>query len=309
MIKTNKVMCIGSTCVDIILELDFIPKASEDQNLKSQTMRVGGCAYNVASILQQAGAEPLLVTPVGLDGVYGPFALKAIEEMGFRGPVKLKGKENGCCYCLVDNSGERTFLALHGVEYSFNPNNVEEDISDIEYIYFCGLEVEEKDGDTLIDYLSSQDANLFYAPGSRGPYIINDKHERIYALNPILHLNEDEAFALSGLHKEINTVEEATLKLQEKTHNIIFVTLGPKGALALDKNGEFHYQKGIKTIVKDTIGAGDSHAGAVLTALSNDFSLDDTLMFANEISSHVVAIEGSHLEKEEVLNIFNKYQK
>ena len=62
--------------------------------MSDETMRVGGCAYNVASILQQAGAEPLLVTPVGLDGVYGPFALKAIEEMGFRGPVKLKGKEN-----------------------------------------------------------------------------------------------------------------------------------------------------------------------------------------------------------------------
>ena len=80
MIKTNKVMCIGSTCVDIILELDFIPKASEDQNLKSQTMRVGGCAYNVASILQQAGAEPLLVTPVGLDGVYGAQTVDAVKR-------------------------------------------------------------------------------------------------------------------------------------------------------------------------------------------------------------------------------------
>ena len=27
--------------------------------------------------------------------------------------------ENGCCYCMVETGGERTFIVDHGIEYTF----------------------------------------------------------------------------------------------------------------------------------------------------------------------------------------------
>ena len=77
--------------------------------------------------------------------------------------------ENGCCYCLVDENGERTFLSVHGAEYTFNHEWMENiDISQISMIYVCGLEIEEPTGDDLISWLEQhRGPQIFFAPGPR----------------------------------------------------------------------------------------------------------------------------------------------
>lgn len=51
--------------------------------------------------------------------------------------------DNGCCYCIVDQSGERIFLAMHGAEYLFEAQWFDL-LKDKHYdmIYVCGLELE-----------------------------------------------------------------------------------------------------------------------------------------------------------------------
>ena len=61
----KNVLVIGSTCVDVILRIDHLPKTEENIHPHSQRFAVGGCAYNVANILGRAGAEMTFITPVG----------------------------------------------------------------------------------------------------------------------------------------------------------------------------------------------------------------------------------------------------
>ena len=62
----QKILLIGSTCVDVIIEIDHLPKTAEDIQPKRQTLALGGCAYNAANIVRQSGVPYLFVTPIEL---------------------------------------------------------------------------------------------------------------------------------------------------------------------------------------------------------------------------------------------------
>ena len=74
-------LIIGSTCVDLILTLDRLPKTGDDFEPTSQTMSIGGCAYNVAHVLRRRDAKHTFVTPVG-GGRFGDFTRKHFDKLG-----------------------------------------------------------------------------------------------------------------------------------------------------------------------------------------------------------------------------------
>ena len=73
-----KILLIGSTCVDVIIEIDHLPKTAEDIQPKRQTLALGGCAYNAANIVRQSGVPYMFVTPIGT-GVYGDYIRKSFQ--------------------------------------------------------------------------------------------------------------------------------------------------------------------------------------------------------------------------------------
>lgn len=313
--RNKKLLVIGSTCVDVIIKLDHLPKTGEDMHPEWQHFAMGGCAYNVTNIPRGCGIDVTLVTPVGTEGVYSGFVKENLLKQGFKGPVTVEGAENGCCYCFVEKDGERTFVSVHGVEYSFHEPYMENlKGQSFDYTYICGLEAEEETGYELIQWLEnhigtgSSDTDgiaagtLLYAPGPRGVEISPDKNERIFAMNPVLHLNEEEAMALSGE----KTPEDAASKLQEKTRNLIVITLGEKGVLWMEKDGSLHRMPSQKAVVKDTIGAGDSHCGALLTGMCMEWSMEKTMSFANAISGKVVSREGASLPDAEIIKVYDE---
>ena len=79
----KNVLVIGSTCVDVIIRVDHLPRTEENLHPESQRFAIGGCAYNVANILGRAGADMTFVTPVGRKGVFGPFVREALERLSF----------------------------------------------------------------------------------------------------------------------------------------------------------------------------------------------------------------------------------
>jgi len=59
----KNVLVIGSTCVDVIIRVDHLPKTEENLHPYSQRFAIGGCAYNAANILGRGGAKLTFVTP------------------------------------------------------------------------------------------------------------------------------------------------------------------------------------------------------------------------------------------------------
>lgn len=286
-------LVIGSTCVDVIIRLDHLPKTEENLHPESQRFAVGGCAYNVANILQRTGAPLTFITPVGGQGVFGGFVKRQLDALGFADYVDLPEAENGCCYCFVEKSGERTFVSYHGAEYTFDPAWMQPHSGKrFDLGYVCGLEIEEKTGGALIDYLEAAPIEtLFYAPGPTGVRIPKEKNARLWALHPILHLNASEAMALG----EADSVAAAARSLMNKTQNTVIVTLGKQGVFWMNPDGKTYTLPGVSGAVVDTIGAGDAHAGTTMLGLCRGLPLSAALGLANRVAAAVVATEGATL--------------
>ena len=295
----KKVLVYGSACVDVVIRVDRLPRREENLHPLSQRFLLGGCACNAANILGRGGADVTFVTPVGLRGVFGPWALSALEKQPWAKPVCLPDGENGCCYCLVEPDGERTFMSIHGAEYTFSPQWMEPyRDSAFDYTYVCGLEAEEKTGGQLVAWLEeAKPGTVFYAPGPRGLRVPPERTRRLMALRPILHLNRAEALRMA----RTDGLEEAMDVLGNATGNSVIVTLGADGAMISEGGNRLHIPGVPADHVVDTIGAGDAHAGAVLLGLSRGWTMADSAAFANRVAARVVAQEGAALQDDGIL--------
>lgn len=325
----RKALVIGSTAVDVIIEIDRLPKTGDDINTKSKVLNVGGCAYNVASMLSYLSKNFDLISPVG-SGYFGDFVNKTLALNSFSAPLARVEAENGCCYCFVENNGERSFVCQRGAEYVFKDEFFESvDPSEYEVIYFCGLDIatdsdvkvnsevevdsnvegysdakansgiEINSDDPIVRFLEkshktcgSQHPAVFFAPSPQIHLIPDAILNRIFALNPIIHLNESEYNVLS---KKFGTVE-AILKM---TKAPLIITQGSNGAsiimLTNDGISKVHIPAHPVENLVDTIGAGDAHAGAVISSMLDGKSLSDAVAFANAMSAKVVETKGSTL--------------
>lgn len=301
--KMKKVLVLGSACVDVIIRVDHLPKTEEDIHPDGQTFSVGGCAYNVAEILRRFGADFVFVCPVGT-GLYGDFVRKELTARGYSDFIELSDRENGCCYCLVEKSGERTFLSCHGAEYTFQKEWMKP-FGDTKFdmVYVCGLEVEEPTGEQLVEFLESRkEIEIWFAPGPRVMNIKKERLDRILGLRPVLHINQTEAVLLAGyLSGKADMPDdwhEAAERIHRFTRNSVIVTLGKDGAYCAGKDGKSFMAGGFPVRVKDTIGAGDAHVGAVLASVSMGKSLEEAVADANRTAAQVVGKEGAGLAEE-----------
>lgn len=289
-------LIIGSTCVDVIINIHHLPVTEEDIHPTSQTMSIGGCAYNVSNMVRLLNAPHTFITPVG-GGTFGDYVAKYMTKAGIPIAVHDPEEENGCCYCLVEAGGERTFMSYHGFEYTFRKEWMEPYHSDdFGLTYVCGLEIEEPTGINIIEYLEENPSlEVFYAPGARVGSIDPEKNRRMLALHPILHINALEASTMSGL----DDYQAAAAYLHSVTQNTVIITLGENGCYCMEKDGTSYFVPAVPADhVEDTIGAGDSHAGTVIGCLTNGMKLKDSIAYANRVASALVGVKGGSLPKE-----------
>lgn len=294
----KKCLVIGAAMLDIVMQIDKLPQTGEDVCVKNQEMTVGGCAYNAADIMNHFNIDFTLFAPLGT-GAYADIIRRKLQEKGHASLLEVNEKDNGYCLCMVEADGERTFLTLPGVECSFKRewfNSLNTDEYDSAYI--CGYQLEREDGSDIIDFLeNNRNLKVYYAPGPRISYIPKEFTQRILALNPVIHLNEDEAKFFASE----DNISKAADKIFEMCSNSVVITLGDKGAYLKNENYSGLIQ-GIKAQVKDTIGAGDSHIGAFISLKKLGYDEKDCVKYANKVSSLVVSTKGPTLNKD----AFNK---
>ena len=292
-LQSKRALFIGAACIDVVIYLKRLPKTEEDIHPYRQVMSLGGCACNAASAARLISENIEFAGAVG-SGVFGELTEKYLLERGLRANIRSE-EENGCCYCFVEDGGERTFLSVHGAEYTFRREWMKDmDRKGFDYVYISGLEVEEPTGDALIDYLSEfPDRKIFYCPGPRGTDL-KDKNARILALKPVLHINRNEALKLahSTSGKQYEDYEAAAQALSSLTGERVVVTLGDKGAYCFD--GEKGYTiPAEKTTVVNTIGAGDTHVGTLIGCLTEGKGWRESLEMANKMAALTVSCEGA----------------
>lgn len=300
----KKILVIGSTVADIIVNLDHLPRTGEDVNIKSQEMSLGGCAYNVSDMIRHFGVPYTLFSPVGT-GLYGDFVRNQLAAKGLASPIPTPDMPNGCCYCFVESSGERTFVCDRGAEYLFKKEWFDRlDMAKIGSVYICGLEIEDRTGSVIVDFLEENpQLPILFAPGPRIRFIDKKLTERIFRLRPMVHLNEDEILAFTGAA----SLKEAACALYALIENTVVITSGANGAYYYDGKDFIHIAPVKACAVIDTIGAGDGHCGAVLASLAKGLTVCEAVRTANAVSAMVVENRGATLSDEVFARKFSAF--
>lgn len=293
----KQTLVIGSAVVDVIVKIPHLPTTGEDIHIISQTRALGGCAYLTSQILHRFAAPYSLCTAVG-GGLYGDFVYKGLQARKVPIYVHRPEEENGCCYCMVEADGERTFIVDHGIEYTFHESYLSNiDTASVDSVYICGLEIEEETGMHIIAYLEKHpEYQVYFAPSPRILHIPQERMARVLSLHPIVHLNEQEIRSFTSA----SNVADAAKLLYQKTSAPVIVTLGAAGAYCYDGEAAFHAPP-VPAVVADTIGAGDSHIGAVIAGLRHGLCLQDAVLMANHISAAVIAQSGGELTEQAFL--------
>jgi ribokinase len=109
----------------------------------------------------------------------------------------------------------------------------------------------------------------------------------------ILTPNESEAEALTGIQlRTLGAAKQAARKLRTQGVRTVVLTLGARGALLADEQGE-RLIPGLRVRAIDTTGAGDVFNGALAVAISEGQSIDLAVRFANTAAALSVTRRGA----------------
>ena len=92
-----KTLVLGAAIVDKIMNINMLPKSGDDIVASQEITTVGGCAYNVANILNNLEVAHDLVVPVGC-GMYGHTIEKDLLNNGYEIFIKDENTDNCLLY-------------------------------------------------------------------------------------------------------------------------------------------------------------------------------------------------------------------
>ena len=291
----DKTLIIGSCTVDIVIPTPRLPGSADSINSGVHHYALGGCAYNVSQMFRLLGLPYLHGVTIG-SGIYGDFVKKELESKGI--PIfRTSSSPHGACICLVEESGERSFIAYHGIEYKFDRAWFKTiDLKQFSSVYLCGLELEEDTGEEIVLFLEENNfKNIYFAPGPRLLTIKKSFVDRIFALKPIIHLNDQELVS----YTKDSDLKRAMKTLQAMTGNDVIVTMGKDGAM-IAHGDETIYEESRESEVVDSIGAGDCHLGTYIAFRNMGKERREALKKANLFASEVVRHEGPTLTRDDV---------
>jgi len=290
----SKALIIGAAFIDVVINVPELPIEGGDVTGSLTSSNLGGCAFNVYGALKVCNQPADLFVPVGI-GQYADKVKEVLNQKNIPLLLQVDDADNGWDIALVKPDGERSFLTVNGIEQCWNSSWFQNiDINNYNYIYVSGYELENPiSANVILNSLEQRkkDTFLVFDPSPRIGYFNSNILNRILTKNVIIHCNLDEIGLVMPQGK---TLDEKLKRIFDLTHSPVIVTLGAKGACYYDGKKTITTPSENTTII-NTIGAGDTHCGAMIAGLMDNLDLKTIINKANHLSSLVVGQKNGSL--------------
>ena len=323
--KKYNVFGIGNALVDCVYMVD--DKFLDDNNIEKGLMTLvdekkqksiiekiknfdsviqsGGSVTNSVYTLSQLGGSGYVSVLVAEDE-FGKIYLSDLKNSNVStgGTTYTTGDGmTGSCLVLTTPDAERTMNTCLSISSNFSIKNINlVDLKSSEYLYIEGYlvtsDVAMEAVHQSIEFSSKNDVKiaLTFSDLAMVKYFKDNFKSILNNKVDLLFCNEDEAKTFSGY----DTLEDS-IKYLGKLSSTLVVTLGKNGSL-IYHNGEKITIDPYPTKAVDTVGAGDTYAGAFLYGITNGLSLKKSGELASLLSSKVVSKIGPRLEKDDILS-------
>ncbi len=277
-------MIIGPVSLDLVQDVAVLPQSNQDFTPAGRTkQRLGGSGYSAARLFQLLHMDFLLAAGSG-SGVYGEQVDERLKEAGLPALPKLSGV-SGCTMTLRDPQGQTSAMAVPGAEYGFQRNWIPSlDSRDVSMLLCSGMMLTGNGREDVLAALHAYSGDKVVRPDLYSSLSAEVPWQAVFACSPILSLNAQEAWILTG-QKDSEVVEIAQ-HLYGLTRNAVLIRTDNNQLLYLDGVQQFSLAVP-EHVRKDSSGADDSLAAAFALARAAGVQLRSAVSFAAQIFAWV----------------------
>ncbi|WP_428944587.1 ribokinase [Pantoea sp. FN060301] len=289
--KTGKLAVLGSINADHILNLAQFPRPGETVIGKQYQVAFGGKGANQAVAAGRSGADIAFIACVGEDDVGQRIRHQLVEDrIDVTSVEVVAGETTGVALIFVNGEGENCIAIHAGANAALTPARVEKYQQTI------------AEADALLMQLESPLESVLAAAKIAHRYqtrvILNPApalalSDELLALVDTITPNETEAEILTGVPVASDEdAARAAAVLHAKGIGCVMITLGSRGVW-LSEKGKGERIAGFRVEAVDTIAAGDTFNGALITALLEDKPLPEAIRFAHAAAAIAVTRYGA----------------
>ncbi|XQS19366.1 ribokinase [Citrobacter telavivensis] len=287
----GNLVVLGSINADHILNLKTFPTPGETVTGNHYQVAFGGKGANQAVAAGRSGANIAFIACTGDDDVGRNIRKQLISDNIDVEPVSvISGDSTGVALIFVNGDGENVIGIHAGANAALSPALVEAQRERISQASALLMQLESPIESVLTAAKIAKQNNTIVA---LNPAPARELSDELLALVDIITPNETEAEKLTGIRVENDEdAAKAAQVLHEKGIHTVLITLGSRGVWA-SVNGEGRRVPGFKVDAVDTIAAGDTFNGALITALLEEKPLSDAIRFAHAAAAIAVTRKGA----------------
>ncbi len=302
------IVVIGSSNTDMVIKADHLPLPGETILGGKFFMNPGGKGANQAVAAARLGGNVTFIAKTGND-IFGKQSVQLLEEEGINTSLIIADPLNpsGVAMITVDKNGENCIVVASGSNAELTPINLYNAKEKIEaaFIVLMQLEIPVATVEHVITVAAAANVKVVLNPAPVCA-LSDDLLQYVSIITP----NETEAQMLTGiLITDDESVKKAAQILHEKGIETVIITLGPRGAMVLNKEDCVIIQAP-KVVAVDTTAAGDVFNGALVVSLSEGNDILTATAFACKAAAISVTRMGAQASapyKNEMRNLkFNE---
>jgi fructokinase len=269
--------------------------------------KIGGAPLNVAFRLHSFKAETYIISSRGNDRLGEKLTDYAISK---KFPTKyIQVDDNhptGRVNVTLDDTGSATYEIEFPTAWDhiqLTPESVEL-VKRSEVFLFGSLICRNSVSRNTLFELLKYAAFKVFDVNLRPPYFSSELLQKLMTEANFIKFNEEELELITkDLGAEFSSLEEnmSFISNRFKAEHVC-VTKGDRGAVLLIKD-TFYHNSGYKTVVKDTVGAGDSFLGTLVYKLISNDDPQEAIDYACAVGAIVTSREGANpdVSEEEIL--------
>lgn len=299
----RKILVVGSSNTDMVIKTHNFPAPGETILGGRFLMNAGGKGANQAVAAARLGGMVTFVGKIG-DDIFGKQAVQQLEDEGINVDFVAVDAENpsGVALITVDKKGENSIVVAPGSNGTLSSADFDKAIAELDDSEFVlmQLEIPIPTVEHIARMAAKKQKKVVLNPAPAAA-LTDELLQNLYIITP----NETEAELLTGIKvSDEQSALKAALVLNGKGVQIVIITMGSAGAFLLS-NGKSEIISAPKVEVVDTTAAGDTFNGALVVALSEGKTIQDSIAFANKAASISVTRIGAQSSvpfRNEILN-------
>ncbi|MFL4366566.1 ribokinase [Enterobacter asburiae] len=287
----GNLVVLGSINADHILNLESFPAPGETVTGNQYQVAFGGKGANQAVAAGRSGANIAFIACTGDDDTGERVRNQLASDNIDIAPVSVvAGESTGVALIFVNAEGENVIGIHAGANAALTTERVEAQRAIIGGAEALLMQLESPVESVLAAAKIAHENHTTVVLNPAPARVLSDE---LLALVDIITPNETEAEKLTGIRVENDDdAARAARALHDKGIGTVIITLGSRGVWA-SVNGEGRRVPGFKVKAIDTIAAGDTFNGALVTALLEGKRMDDAIRFAHAAAAIAVTRKGA----------------